>query len=53
MYLLIRLFGLPTLVWYNVMAAVASEKNETMPLTVPNNVVWRTVKPNELMISEY
>lgn len=47
------LWRLLTFVWYNVMAADISEKNETTPVTIPSSVVWRTVKPNELIMSEY
>jgi hypothetical protein len=35
------------------MAAAAREKNDTIPVTVPSSVVWRTVNPKELMMSEY
>lgn len=39
--------------WYNTIAAVPNEKNETTPETMPNRVVWSTVNPNELMMREY
>lgn len=36
----------------SVIAAAESVKKAITPLTVLSNVVWKTVKPNELMINE-
>lgn len=42
----------PTRVLYSVIAANESVKKAMTPDTVLSSVVWKTVNPNELIISE-
>jgi hypothetical protein len=45
--------GLLTCVFHITSAATRRKPNAVKPVTQPNSVVWRTVKPKELMMSEY
>ena len=42
-----------TFVYANNQAAIARDTNSVTPVTHPNRVVCRTLKPKELIISEY
>ena len=42
-----------TFVYASSQAAIPSDTNAVTPVTHPKRVVCRTVKPKELMISEY